>query len=102
MTTRGSSSQELITDVKSGLHNVEELLREAASNTGDKATELRESALASLKRARETLMDVQDEVVERSRKAIRVTDDYVHDNPWQALGVAVAAGFVIGLLITRR
>ncbi|MBU4611249.1 DUF883 domain-containing protein [Achromobacter sp. GG226] len=102
MSTRGSSSQDLITDVKSGLHNVEELLREAASSTGDKAAELRDSALSSLKRARETLMDVQDTVVERGRKVARATDDYVHDNPWRSLGVAVAAGFVIGLLINRR
>ena len=102
MSTRGSSSQDLITDVKSGLHNVEELLREAASSTGDKAVELRDSALSSLKRARETLMDVQDTVVERGRKVARATDDYVHDNPWRSLGVAVAAGIVIGLLINRR
>lgn len=102
MSTRGSSSQDLITDVKSGLHNVEELLREAAVSTGDKAAELRDTALTSLKRARETLVDVQDNVVERGRKVARATDDYVHDNPWRSLGVAVAAGFVIGLLINRR
>jgi ElaB/YqjD/DUF883 family membrane-anchored ribosome-binding protein len=34
--------------------------------------------------------------------AARVTDDYVHDNPWQAIGVAAAVGFLAGLLIARR
>jgi len=92
----------LIDNVKTSLNDAEDLLREAASTTGDKAAELRERALATLKRTRETLYDVQDAVLERSRKAARATDDYVHDNPWQAIGIAGGVGVLIGLLISRR
>lgn len=102
MATDNTSRDALITDVKSGLNNVEELLREAASSTGDRATELRDSALASLRTARESLVDLQENMLERGKKAARATDDYVHDNPWRSLGIAVATGFVIGLLINRR
>jgi ElaB/YqjD/DUF883 family membrane-anchored ribosome-binding protein len=31
-----------------------------------------------------------------------VTDDYVRDNPWQAIGVAAAIGFLVGLVVSRR
>jgi ElaB/YqjD/DUF883 family membrane-anchored ribosome-binding protein len=31
-----------------------------------------------------------------------VTDDYVHENPWQAIGIAAAVGLVAGLLMNRR
>ncbi len=96
------SSEDLISEVKSGLRQVEEMLKEAASTTGDKATELRANAMAGLKRARDTLADVQDTVMERGKAAARATDDYVHDNPWRALGVAIAVGVVIGLIVTRR
>ncbi|MFC4278684.1 MULTISPECIES: DUF883 family protein [Alcaligenaceae] len=92
----------LIDNVKSSLNDAEDLLREAASTTGDKAAELRERALATLKRTRETLYDVQDAVLERGRKAARATDDYVHDNPWQAIGIAGGVGLLLGLLISRR
>jgi len=102
MATDNTSRDALITDVKSGLNNVEELLREAASSTGDRATELRDSALASLRTARESLVHLQENMLERGKKAARATDDYVHDNPWRSLGIAVATGFVIGLLINRR
>jgi len=102
MAIGNTSRDDLITDVKSGLNNVEELLREAASSTGDRATELRASAMASLRTARESLLDLQEEMLERGKKAARATDDYVHDNPWRSLGIAVATGFVIGLLINRR
>jgi ElaB/YqjD/DUF883 family membrane-anchored ribosome-binding protein len=29
-------------------------------------------------------------------------DDYVHDSPWTAIGIAAAAGMLIGFLAARR
>jgi ElaB/YqjD/DUF883 family membrane-anchored ribosome-binding protein len=31
-----------------------------------------------------------------------MTDDYVHENPWQVVGVAAAVGFLVGLMMNRR
>jgi len=42
----------------------------------------------------EELMDMHEDWVGTAR-------DYVRDNPWQALGIALAAGYVLSLL-TRR
>jgi len=97
-----TSEEEFIESVKESLDDAEKLLREAADATGEKAVELRESALLSLRRTREALYDTQDALLERGRKAARVTDDYVHDNPWQAIGMAGLAGVLIGALIGRR
>ena len=38
----------------------------------------------------------------RTREAARVTDEFVHDKPWYAVGIAAAAGLVVGMLIGRR
>jgi len=94
--------EKLIDNAKTSLDDAEELLREAASTTGEKAAELREKALAALKRTRETLYDAQDAVIQRGRRAARATDDYVHDNPWQAISIAGVAGLLLGMLISRR
>ncbi|AUA56875.1 Bacterial protein of uncharacterised function (DUF883) [Achromobacter spanius] len=105
MATRKSeevAKEKLIDSVKTSLTDAENLLREAAGTTGDKANELRERAMTSLKRTREALYEAQDAVLERGRKAARATDDYVHDNPWQAIGVAGVTGLLLGLLISRR
>jgi len=37
-----------------------------------------------------------------ARQAARVTDDYVHDNPWRAIGIGAAAGLLVGWLVSRR
>lgn len=92
----------LITDVKSVLGDAEDLLKQAAATSGDRASELREKALVSLRRARERLVDVQDSVYYRGREAARATDDYVHDNPWRSIGAAAAIGLMIGLLLNGR
>ena len=97
-----NTKDHLIDSVKSSLNDAESLLHQAASTTGDKAAELRDRALASLKRTREALYDAQDAVLERGRKAARATDDYVHDNPWQAIGIAGVTGLLLGLLVGRR
>lgn len=97
-----AKEDEFIDSVKESLDDAEKLLREAADATGDKAIELRERAMKSLRRTREALYDTQDALVARGRLAARVTDDYVHDNPWQAIGVAGLTGLLVGMLISRR
>jgi len=58
-----------------------------------------EQALATAKRA---LADGTDRVQRQAKNAVSVGDLYVRDNPWQAVGIAAAAGFVVGVLVARR
>ncbi|MGE4370979.1 MAG: YqjD family protein [Burkholderiaceae bacterium] len=97
-----ANEEAFIESVKESLDDIERLMREASDATGEKATELRESAMRSLRRTRETLYDTQDELLARGRQAVRATDDYVHDNPWRAIAVAGVVGVLIGAVICRR
>jgi ElaB/YqjD/DUF883 family membrane-anchored ribosome-binding protein len=97
-----SSQEKLVASVKQTLDDAEALLREAANATGDSAQALREEALNSLKRSRETLNNVEEDVLARGRQAVQATDEYVHQNPWQAITIAGVAGLLVGMLITRR
>lgn len=94
--------EEFVNQIKNSLDEAERMLQQAAEATGEKAEELRESALRSLRRTREHFYDTQDELMLRGRRAIRATDDYVHDNPWRAIGTAGLVGLLIGALICRR
>ncbi|HBI83708.1 DUF883 domain-containing protein [Orrella sp. NBD-18] len=94
--------EKLISSVKGSLNDAEALLREAAGATGDRADELRAQAMKSLRQTREALNDAQDEALAQGRRVARATDHYVHDNPWQAIGVAGLVGLLLGVLLTRR
>jgi ElaB/YqjD/DUF883 family membrane-anchored ribosome-binding protein len=96
------SKEKLLSDVKVVLADAEDLLKAAAATTGEKAVELRERAAVALKRAKEKVQDVQDVVIEKSKVVARATDDYVHDHPWKAVGIAAGVGFLIGLLVNRK
>jgi ElaB/YqjD/DUF883 family membrane-anchored ribosome-binding protein len=89
-------------DLRAVLTDMEEYLRATASHTGEKIGVIRERLQEQLGKAKERLADTREVVVDKTKQAARATDDYVHDNPWRAVGMAAAAGLIIGLLIGRR
>jgi len=93
--------KEIKSDVAKVIDDAEELLAQADASTGEQAAELRRRGLRLLRQAAEKAQDLQDAVVERSKAAAQATDDYVHDHPWKAIGVAAAVGLAVGLLINR-
>ena len=97
-----TSKDKLITDMKVVLADVEDLLKSAAAATGDTAAALRENASIKLKAATEKLTGLQEAALLKGKEAVKMTDEYVHANPWKAVGVAAAAGFLIGLLANRK
>lgn len=96
------NKDKLIADMKVVVADAEELLRATANQAGDKVVELRSKIQDHLADAKMSLADAQAAVVDRAKQMGRVTDEYVHDNPWRSIGVAAGIGFVIGLLIGRR
>ena len=97
-----SSRAKLVDDFAAVLAEAEEMLRRASTETGDKARDLRGQVETKLLRAKLSLQELEGQALDRAKVAARATDDYVHDNPWQAIGIAAAVGVVVGLLMTRR
>jgi len=96
------SRESLLDDFSAMLTEAEDLLKRAGNETGERAKDLRAQVEAKLLSAKLQLQELEGEAMDRAKAAARVTDDYVHDNPWGAIGVAAAAGFLIGLMINRR
>ena len=97
-----SSRAKLVDEFAAVLAEAEEMLKRAAAETGDKARDLRSQVETKLLRAKLSLQELEGQAVDRAKAAARATDDYVHDNPWQAIGIAAAVGVVVGLLMNRR
>jgi ElaB/YqjD/DUF883 family membrane-anchored ribosome-binding protein len=56
----------------------------------------------SLRTAKVKLGQAQEVVIDKAKIAAQATDDYVHANPWKAVGFAAAIGVIVGMLIARR
>ena len=97
-----SARDKLVDDFSAVLGEAEEMLKRAATETGDKARDLRSKVETKLLRAKLSLQEIEGQAVDHAKAAARATDDYVHDKPWQAIGIAAAIGVVVGLLMNRR
>jgi ElaB/YqjD/DUF883 family membrane-anchored ribosome-binding protein len=97
-----NARDKLVDDFAAVLSEAEEMLKRAATETGDKARDLRSQVETKLLRAKLSLQEIEGQAVDRAKAAARATDDYVHDKPWQAVGIAAAVGIVVGLLMNRR
>ena len=96
------SKQKLVDDLKNVVADAEDILRETAGVAGEKMAELRERVAERLSDAKLRLADDEAIVVDKTRAAARATDEYVKENPWQAVGIAAAVGFLVGILASRR
>jgi ElaB/YqjD/DUF883 family membrane-anchored ribosome-binding protein len=96
------SRDALVKDFTEVLTEADTLLKQATKESGEKASDLRAQVESKLRTAKLKLQDMQDDAVDRAKATARATDEYVRDNPWQALGVAAALGVLVGLLIGRR
>ena len=97
-----SSKETLAADLKAVVNSAEDLLAATAAQSGEKIAEVRARAQETLRNARQKLTELQEDVVARAKEAAEVTDKYVHENPWTAIGVGAGIGFLLGLLIARR
>jgi len=100
--TTDVNKEKLVADLKVVVADAEELLRATASQAGEKVSAARERIQASLATAKVKLNDAERALLDKTKEAAKATDEYVHEHPWHAVGVAAAIGVVLGMLISRR
>jgi ElaB/YqjD/DUF883 family membrane-anchored ribosome-binding protein len=96
------TTDEINEDLRAVLADAEALVQETASLGGEKLLRVRARAEESVRAVKARMAQTNAAVRLKTRAAVDATDSYVHDNPWEAIGVAAAAGLVIGVLIARR
>lgn len=97
-----ATKEKLVSDMKVVISDAEDILRATAGAAGEKMGEMRTRIEASLRDAKLRLADAEAAFVDKAKAACNATDDFVHDRPWQAVGVAAAIGLALGVLIGRR
>lgn len=101
-TMTASQKEKLMSDLRLVVADAEELLKLTAGEVGESAAGMRERLQERLLDAKHNLLELQANVSAKARAAGHAADDYVHEKPWQSVGMGVAVGLVVGLLIGRR
>ena len=97
-----NSKEKLIADMKVVVADAEEILRATAGIAGEKMADLRERIGERLRDARVRIDDAEAALVDKTKAAARAADDFVNENPWQAVGIAAGVGVLLGIIIGRR
>ncbi|MCF8155687.1 MAG: DUF883 family protein [Rhodoferax sp.] len=101
-TSNVTAQEKLVTDIRAVISDAEEILLATADQTGEKIASLRARIKERVLDARIRLDAAEEVLIEKTRAAARATDDYVHENPWQAVGIGAGIGFLLGLVLGRR
>jgi ElaB/YqjD/DUF883 family membrane-anchored ribosome-binding protein len=89
-------------DIKTVIADGEDLLKAAADVSGEGFVVAREKFAEKLGSARASLAEASQAAVGTARRSAAAADGYVHGNPWTVIGIAAAAGILIGVLAARR
>ncbi len=96
------SADDLTTSFRSVVEDAEQLLRATANYSAEGFADVRARFENKLGEAKAQLADTQAMVTDKAKQAADVTEQYVHENPWKSLAIAVSVGAVVGLLARGR
>lgn len=102
MSKKRITPKKLAADLRTVINDAEDLLKATAAQQGEKISALRSRVEGSLDAARSWVVELEQEAEEKAKEAAKATDVYVRDNPWQAVAVAAALGYVFGTLARRK
>jgi ElaB/YqjD/DUF883 family membrane-anchored ribosome-binding protein len=96
-------------EIKSLIADVEDLMARIADLKDADVVRVRGKVQRAVDATKQSLADGADAIRQHAQTirqhaqtAVSTTDDYVRDNPWQAIGIAALVGAVVGVLATRR
>lgn len=89
-------------EIRSFVADVGDLLKATTTLSGEDLARARTHLIERAAAARASLERMGGAISDRARQTAKATDHYVHDQPWQAIGIGAVLGVVIGVLLARR
>jgi ElaB/YqjD/DUF883 family membrane-anchored ribosome-binding protein len=82
--------------------DVEDLITKTTSLTGEDLVRPRAQLSDRVAEAKISIQELGGSIVHRARKTATATNEYVHDEPWKAIGIGAVVGVLFGFLLGRR
>jgi ElaB/YqjD/DUF883 family membrane-anchored ribosome-binding protein len=97
-----SSKQALVKDLKNVIGDTGELLGNVAASASESVQAARTRLEGSLSQAKTSVCEIGMAVGDKACRASHATGEFIKANPWKTLGIAVAAGLLLGVSLRRR
>jgi ElaB/YqjD/DUF883 family membrane-anchored ribosome-binding protein len=96
--TMDKQRQAISNDLGTLAEDARALMAATADVAGDKVGEARKRLAAALENGKEIYGRVRDKALDGAKAA----DEAVHEHPYQAIGIALGVGALIGYLVARQ
>lgn len=99
---RLDQKEQLVKDLRAVMVDAQQLIESGVDSCNQQASEARQRLQSALDEVRHQLGEVQPIARRTIERVQTVSDNYVHEHPWKAIGVAAGVGMMFGLLVGRR
>jgi ElaB/YqjD/DUF883 family membrane-anchored ribosome-binding protein len=96
------ATERLLADLRQFGADLERLVGQAKSLSGDGAAVARDQLERAVAKAQRSLGTARATAADRAHVARDRAERYVRDEPWKAIAIAAAAGVLVALLLSRR
>ena len=96
------TTAQLKADLAAVLRDAEMLIKATSEQGSENFTAAAARVRESLEAAKLRLRDAEIAARRHGEDAVHATEDYVKQNPWQAIGIAAGVGLIVGVLLARR
>jgi ElaB/YqjD/DUF883 family membrane-anchored ribosome-binding protein len=100
--SKHDASSGLVREFNNFVADVEDLIKSTTQLTGEDLAKAKAKLNERVSAAKESMAEMGETIANRTRKTAADANDYVHEKPWNAVGISVAVGFLLGYLISRR
>src|SRR5579863_4494200 len=87
-------------ELRAFLADVEDLVKRVGTVSDADVARARAKVVGAMGEVRRLTNDATDSLRDRARVAVGQAEDYVHDRPWTAIGLAAAIGLIVGVGVT--
>lgn len=89
-------------EVHNLIADVEDLIDRVGDAADPEVKRLRTKVANAVVSAKRSIASGTEQVQRQAKDAFDASDRYVHDQPWEAIGIAALAGVAVGFLISSR
>ncbi len=88
------------------LADIEDLIKDTTTLTGEELTQVTTKLNERVAAAKESVEQMGEQVTgaidRQAHETATAANEYVHQEPWKAVGIGAAVGLLLGLLLARR